>query len=218
MTVKVKICGLTQLEDAAAAIRDGADYLGFIFYAPSPRSIPPAQAAPIITALKAQFDAKLPLLIGVFVNEAPASIAETLRQLGLDAAQLSGEESPADLLVVRRLGFPAYKALRPPSLAAAQAQISQYPAADPPYPAILVDSYHPTLRGGTGEQADPTLVAHIRALTPRMMLAGGLTADNVADQVRRYQPFAVDVASGVEAEKGKKDHQKMQRFIQAAKS
>jgi len=216
--MKVKICGITNLEDAQTAVAAGADYLGFIFYPPSKRSITPAAAAEIVARLRAA--EQCPLLVGVFVNESGERMATVLDTVGLDLAQLSGEEVP---FLVGDPQSPlygrAYKALRPTSLAEAEAEAEWYVPPERPshLPALLLDTYHPTLRGGTGATGDWEMSAHLAQTIPGLMLAGGLTADNVAAAVRVVRPFAVDVASGIEDRPGKKDLSLLRRFIRQAK-
>lgn len=216
--LKVKICGLTNLADAQAAVDAGADYLGFIFYPPSKRSITPAGAGPIVAALRAR--PGCPLLVGVFVNETAEQAAAVLDAVGLDLAQLSGEETP-NLIGDRNspLYGRSFKALRPTSLAEAEAEAEWYLPPEPAAnrPSLLLDAYHPTLRGGTGRVADWAMAARLAETVPQLMLAGGLNADNVAAAVEQVRPFAVDVASGVEAAPGRKDHAQVRAFIQAAK-
>ncbi len=223
--MKVKICGITNLEDALVAAEAGADYLGFIFYPPSPRAIEPEAARQIAAHIR-QTIPNPPLLVGVFVNESADSIAQTLDETGLDLAQLSGEEVPA------LAGDPkspiygrAYKAIRPATAAEAEVEAEWYavahaPVSSPqsPVPSLLVDTYHPTLRGGTGIAAEWGIVVYLFEHTPGIMLAGGLRPDNVAAAVEQLRPFAVDVASGVEALPGKKDHDKVRAFIANAKA
>jgi phosphoribosylanthranilate isomerase len=223
----VKVCGITNLEDALAAVEAGADYLGFIFYPPSKRAVEVKQAAAIAVSLRQRPDC--PLLVGVFVNETAVQMATILDLCHLDLAQLSGEEPPA-LIGERRSPVygRSYKALRPTSLAEAEADAEWYLspafAADaagarrPVAPAVLIDSYHPTLRGGSGTTGDWTMIRHLAQKVPGLMLAGGLTAANVAEAVRQVRPFAVDVASGVEAEPGRKDHRLLCAFVSAAKT
>ncbi|KAA3657761.1 MAG: hypothetical protein DWQ04_27160, partial [Chloroflexi bacterium] len=158
------------------------------------------------------------------------TMAQTLDTVGLDLAQLSGEEVPK---LIGDEGSPiygrSYKALRPSSLAEAEADAEWYVPKENnqqstinnqqlTIPALLIDTYHPTLRGGTGETGDWSMSAKLAEMIPGLMLAGGLNADNVADAVRQIRPFAVDVASGVEASPGKKDHNWVRAFIQNAKS
>lgn len=217
---KVKICGITNLEDALVAAAAGADYLGFIFYAPSKRAIGTEAARRIATHLRSTRE-DCPLLVGVFVNETAATMAQVLDECHLDLAQLSGEEVPS---LVGDPQSPIYgrsfKALRPTSLAEAEADIEWYlpPQMLEGQPSILIDTYHPTLRGGSGRQGDWAMSAQLAQTTPQLMLAGGLTPTNVAAAVRQVGPFAVDVASGVEASPGKKDHTLLKTFITNAKT
>ncbi|MDX1616705.1 MAG: phosphoribosylanthranilate isomerase [Candidatus Promineifilaceae bacterium] len=219
MPVRVKICGLTQLEDAVQATDAGADFLGFIFYPPSKRAIRREAAQTIVARLRAL--PHCPRLVGVFVDESAATVAATLDQCALDLAQLSGSEPPA------LVGDPSsplygrsYKALRPTSQTEAEADAEWFvaPAGGPESPSLLLDAYHPTLPGGTGRTVDWELAAGLAQQIPRLMLAGGLTPANVAQAVQQVHPFAVDVASGVEAEPGRKDPHLVRAFIQAAKS
>ena len=218
MSTRVKICGITNREDALVAIDAGADYLGFILYAPSKRAISPAEAKPIIQFLRRRADC--PLLVGVFVNESAEYIAAMLDSYELDLAQLSGEETPS---LAADAGSPlfgrAYKGLRPSSLTEAEVEAEWYAVPDRPefLPALLIDTYHPTLRGGTGETGNWEMSAALAEKYPGLMLAGGLSAANVAAAVRKVRPFAVDVASGVEAQPGKKDHTLLRAFIAGAK-
>lgn len=216
--MKVKICGLTNLEDAQTAVSAGADYLGFIFYPASKRAIEPDAARRIVVELRAA--PHCPLLVGVFVNETAQKMAEILDDCRLDFAQLSGEEVPA---LIGEKSSPlygrAYKALRPRSQAEAEIEAEWY-VAPQTYggPSLLLDTYHATLRGGTGEVADWVIAAQLVAAYPGLMLAGGLNAGNVAEAVRQVRPFAVDVASGVESSPGRKDHEQVRRFVAQAKA
>lgn len=229
--MKVKICGLTNLDDAQTAVAAGADYLGFIFYPPSKRSVDINTAKAIVQTLRAA--PNCPVLVGVFVNETGPRMAQILDEVGLDLAQLSGEEVPFLVGDERSPIYGrCYKALRPTSLAEAEAEAEWYavsgerlavngeqtPVADRQSPSLLLDTYHPTLRGGTGETGDWAMSAQLAQSIPGLMLAGGLTADNVAEAVRWVRPFAVDVASGVEASPGKKDPELVRRFIHNAKT
>lgn len=217
MAVRVKICGITNLEDAVVAAEAGADYLGFILWEGSKRAVDAATVSAVVRVLRER--PALPLLVGVFVNEDAAAAAEILARCNLDLAQLSGEEPPA------YVGDPAsplygraYKALRPASLAEAEAEAEWYAAPEPGegQPALLLDSYHPTLRGGTGATSDWAVAAQVVAQVPRLMLAGGLTPENVTSAVQRVRPYAVDVASGVERAPGRKDAARVRSFIAKA--
>jgi phosphoribosylanthranilate isomerase len=212
---RVKICGLTNSVDACAAAQAGANYLGFIFYPPSPRSV----TAEAVVEIVRELGEHRPVLVGVFVNESPAQIAAILARCGLDLAQLSGDETPS------AVGDPtsplygrSYKALRPASRIEAEADAEWFvpPRLHPEQPALLLDTYHPTLRGGTGRIADWSIAAELAAAVPRLMLAGGLTPENVAQAVAQVRPYAVDVASGVEAAPGRKDHDAVRAFIAQA--
>jgi phosphoribosylanthranilate isomerase len=219
--MKVKICGITNLEDALVAAEPEADYLGFVFHAPSQRSVTVDTVRAIAERL--HVGVNRPTLVGVFVNETANAIATTLDACRLDLAQLSGDEVPS---LVGDTNSPiygrCYKALRPTSLAVAEAEAERYSPAQCSdklsHPVILTDSYHPTLHDGTGEKGDWALSARLATCFPGLMLAGGLTADNVAEAACQVRPFAVDVASGVEASPGKKDPVLVRQFIARAKS
>lgn len=218
MTI-VKICGITTLEDALAAAQAGADMLGFNFYRRSPRFIEPDSARHIADALRLEFGAACPLLVGVFVNEGVSTISSILGRVGLKAAQLSGDESVEMLKELRGIAF---KAIRPRSRAEAEEDIAYFmPAApaDERLPMLLLDAYHPQLYGGSGETASLEIAQSVRAAVPRFMLAGGLTPENVAERTAALQPWGVDTASGVELEgqPGRKDSEKVSAFIRAAK-
>jgi len=199
---KVKICGITNLEDALFAVEAGADALGFIFYAKSPRCIAPDRAKEIILHLP-PFVAK----VGVFANEELDRVKEIMAHCDLDYAQLHGDEPPAQ---VAALAPRAIKAVQVSSAVDIE-RLTQYQAV-----AYLLDTYHPTKPGGTGEAFDWELAVGAKSHGP-ILLAGGLTPDNVAAAIERVHPYAVDVSSGVEAVPGIKDRQKVRRFIMAAK-
>lgn len=209
--VKVKICGLTNLDDALTAIEAGADYLGFILYPKSKRGVTDKQVQCIVAHLRSLPDC--PTLVGVFVNESAESVRETLAFCDLDVAQLHGNESAETL---QALQPNAYKAIQPQTLEEAQVSSQQFAVNSGRLPSILVDAYHPDFYGGTGEVSDWEMARRISV--PRLMLAGGLSAENVADAIAAVHPFAVDVASGVEASPGKKDPDKVRRFVAAAKA
>lgn len=216
---KVKICGITTFEDALTASQAGADMLGFNFFKKSPRYIKPEDAQPICDGLREQFGAACPMLVGVFVNEVVGLISAITRKVGLNAAQLSGDESDDLLRELRGIGF---KAIRPMNLAQALDDVNYFYAQLPNnerLPSLLLDAYHPQLYGGTGEQASVEVALAVKAEVPRLMLAGGLSPENVAERVAAIQPWGVDVASGVEVDEqpGVKDAAKVQTFIQAAK-
>lgn len=219
MTI-IKICGLTTFDDALFAAQAGADMLGFNFYRKSPRFIRPEDAQPLCDALRAELDAACPVLVGLFVNEVVGVISAVTRKVGLNAAQLSGDESDDMLRELRGIGF---KAIRPMNLAQALDDVNyfreHFPSNDR-LPSLLLDAYHPQLYGGTGEQASVEVALAVKADVPRLMLAGGLNPDNVAGRIAEVRPWGVDVASGVEADDqpGVKDSARVQAFIQAAKA
>lgn len=217
--VRVKICGITNLADATAATDAGADFLGFIFWPRSKRAVGTEQAREIARTLRRR--ERCPILVGVFVDETAEDAAAVLDSVGLDLAQLSGKEPPA------MVGDPqsplygrSFKVLHPDSLAEAEADAEWYVPSEnqPRHPSLLLDAYHPELPGGTGQRADWELAAHLAQVVPRLMLAGGLNPQNVSRAIRQVRPFAVDVASGVEAAPGKKDHALVEAFISAARN
>ena len=198
---RVKICGLTNVEDALACVAAGADAIGLNFAAASPRRISMDVARSIVAALPGHV-----LSVGVFVDASEAELRETIARVGVQCLQLHGDETPE--LVAAFLPH-AYKALRvrgPDVLA----QAASYPGEH-----LLLDGYVPGLAGGTGATFDWALAAEL-ARSRKITLAGGLTPDNVAHAVREVRPFCVDVASGVEFAPGRKDIGKVRAFIAAA--
>lgn len=216
--MRVKICGISNLQDAVAAAEAGADFLGFIFWPPSKRAVDVETAQAIASHLRRR--ERRPLLVGVFVDEEAAAMAAVLEECGLDLAQLSGDEPPA---LVGDPSSPLYgrsfKALKPASLPEAEAEAEWYAAPEPAagHPSLLLDAHHPTLPGGTGRTTDWEMAARLAEQVPGLMLAGGLTPENVGEAVRQVRPFAVDVASGVEKAPGTKDHEKVRAFITRAR-
>jgi phosphoribosylanthranilate isomerase len=159
--------------------------------------------------------------VGVFVNETAGYMADVLETCQLDLAQLHGDEIPAFIgEPTSPLYGRSFKVLRPTSYAEAEADAEWYlpPQPLPGQPSLLIDTYHPTLRGGTGETADWRLGAQLAQMVPRLMLSGGLTPDNVAEAIHQVRPYAVDVASGVEAVPGKKEPALVRTFIRNAKN
>ncbi len=212
--VKVKICGITNVEDAMVAARAGADLLGFVCYPRSPRYIDPMVAGRIIATLRAT--KMSPLTVGVFVNASPEEVRGALQVARFDLVQLHGEEPP-EMLVA--LGGRAYKALRPHTtddLAAVIPYLEVAPTQEHA-PQLLVDAYHPAVYGGTGQRGDWILAREIATRVPRLLLAGGLTPDNVVEAVAFVRPWGVDVSSGVERAAGKKDHAKVRAFVARCK-
>ncbi len=204
MDVRVKICGITRLEEALAAVEAGADALGFMFYPASPRQIEPAAAAAICRALPPWVHR-----VGVFVDVPEAHIRELVQRCGLSALQLHGRESPA---FCRRFEWPVIKAFRvrgPESLA----ELTDYDTA-----AWLLDSYVPGQLGGTGAGFNWDLAARAVRLGRPVILAGGLTPANVAAAVRQVRPYGVDVSSGVERAPRVKDPELMRAFVAAVRA
>lgn len=207
----VKICGLTSLEDARVAMEAGADLLGFTFYPPSPRYIEPERCAEIVRRLRESALGTVfstPRLVGLFVNVPAEQVAAVLERCGLDLAQLHGDEGPD---VLEALGGRAFKAFRGNGH-----DHDAFAAAGTGDPAFLVDAAVAGRFGGTGKTGDWDGAAEL-ARRYSLLLAGGLTPDNVAEAVARVRPWGVDVASGVEASPGKKDHAKVRAFVANAK-
>ena len=235
MAVKVKLCGMTCLEDVQAAMTAGADLLGFILFPRSPRYVTPERVRDILAA--AEPGRAGIQTVGVFVNETPETVSQVLYFSGLDLAQLHGEEPPAMLGLgdgspesvarheeddhPRNVCGRAYKALRPRSHDEAASLAGRYALPKDlrvggRLPAFLLDAYHPHLRGGTGKTGDWSLASRL-ASQYRILLAGGLDPSNVAQAVQKVCPWGVDVASGVEASPGQKDHAAMRAFVATAK-
>lgn len=202
--VRVKICGITNLEDALLAASLGADALGFVLYPPSPRAISPDAARAIIAQLP-----PFVTTVGVFVDEDTARVKELAGQLGLDWVQLHGRESPDYCKSLGRRVIKGFRIQDENSLTA----LTAYRGAAQ---AFLLDAYKKGLAGGTGETFNWDLARQARKYGP-IILAGGLTPENVAQAIATARPQAVDVASGVEATPGKKDPEKLRAFIDAVK-
>jgi phosphoribosylanthranilate isomerase len=199
--VHVKICGITNLADARAACDLGAYALGLNFYEKSPRVIAPATAWNIRRSLPDGIQA-----VGVFVNWKPAAVIALCTSLQLSAAQLHGDESTMDAVLCSK-ALPVIKAFRvPPSIS--PARIAKFPRGTQ----FLLDAAKPGQYGGSGHIANWTIARRIAATRP-IILAGGLTPENVAEAIRTVRPHAVDVASGVESRAGKKDRGKMREFF-----
>lgn len=216
---QIKICGIRTAENALAVARAGADMLGLNFYPKSPRYLAPAAASEIVRRLREALGDDCPALVGVFVNASADDVRAIVEQVGLDYAQLSGDES---IDTARALGGIAFKAIRPADEAAARAEAVRFTNGFRPNskaPSILLDAFNPKLYGGTGESASEGIALAVKAAAPRLMLAGGLNPENVAERVLRVKPWGVDVASGVEAgTPGIKDEVLARAFIQAARA
>lgn len=200
--VRVKICGITSLDDALLAVDAGADALGFVFYGPSPRNVAPETAADIIHRLPPFIQT-----VGLFVNEPLSRVNELADICGLDVVQLHGEESPEFCRGVRRR---ILKALRVRDMSTLE-RMKSYAVS-----AFLLDSWSPTAPGGTGQTFNWDIAA-TAAENGSIVLAGGLTPGNVADAVRQVRPHGVDVSSGVESAPGRKDAVLVRQFVAAAK-
>jgi phosphoribosylanthranilate isomerase len=196
--VILKICGITNPEDAAAAVAGGATALGFNFWPRSPRYLAPEQAAAIQTGAGIR-------RVGVFVNEAPGRVEEIVRIARLHVAQLHGDEGPAGY----PMALPVWKAAR----VSAGFDLSVYETC--PAEALVLDGPAGELYGGSGQSFDWAVAAGLRK---RIILAGGLDASNVAAAIAAAHPWGVDACSRIESAPGKKDHQKMNEFLQAARA
>lgn len=200
---KVKICGITNLEDALVSAKFGADALGFNFYEKSPRRIAPEKAREIIEQLPEKI-----LKVGVFVNEDLEKVIEIAGKAKLDALQLHGEETPEYAKELKaKTNLEIIKAFRV-SPDFKPEDVLQYKT-----DAILLDAYNPKAHGGTGETFDWEIAKKVQEIFPKMYLAGGLSQDNIANAILRVKPFAVDSCSCLEFEKGKKDRVKLINFI-----
>ena len=200
--VKVKICGITNLEDAQAAAEAGADALGFVFYPDSPRFIDPGNARAII--------AKLPVFItsvGVFVDESEDLIRRIIREGGIQILQFHGSESP---VLCTRFREKVIKAIRIKD----EESISEMQMYD--VDTFLLDTYLDCAKGGTGKTFN-WKYAEMAKKNGRIILSGGLNPSNIGNAVRKLKPYGVDVSSGVEISPGKKDHVKIREFVREAK-
>ena len=201
----VKICGITNLSDALAAVEAGADALGFNFYRRSPRYVAPEEARRIVGELPEEV-----MKVGVFVNEVgPERVARVADEVGLTAVQLHGDESSEYCRALRgRFVIKAVRArsdFEPGSVSAYEAD------------AILLDAFSADERGGTGRVVDWGLARRVRELVPRLFLAGGLAPENVSAAVEAVAPFAVDACSLLESAPGRKDPQRVRAFVAAAR-
>ena len=202
--VRSKICGITRIEDALAAAEAGADAIGLVFYAKSPRAVSVQQARAISAALPPFVST-----VGLFVNASRCEINEILDAVPLDLLQFHGDETPGDCEGFHR---PWFKALRVGDGVDIAAQVARYANAS----AVLLDSYVAGVPGGTGERFDWSLIP--ARLPKPLILAGGLTADNVQQAIAQVRPYAVDVSGGVEASRGIKDAAKVAEFVARVRS
>jgi phosphoribosylanthranilate isomerase len=198
MRTRVKICGMTRRQDADFAAKSGADAIGLVFYAPSPRAVSIAQAKDVVAGL-----APFVSVVALFVDPAPELVFECLDALPIDIIQFHGDE-PATFC--EQFGKPYIKAIRMKPGTDLIALTERYASAN----ALLLDAYQPGVPGGTGQTFDWSMVADVDM---PLILAGGLNTDNVKQAIQQVRPFAVDVSGGVESEKGIKSHDKISAFM-----
>ena len=201
---RIKICGITRPEDGLAAANAGADAIGLVFYEPSPRAVSIGQARAICDALP-----PLVSVVGLFVNPSPDLVRQVLADIPLAWLQFHGDE---DAGFCEQFGRPYLKAIRVQDPETVALGFARFPRAG----GVLVDAYDPGRYGGTGQVFDWSWLPADR---PRpLLLAGGLTPDNVADAVRKVRPWAVDVSGGVESARGIKDPHKIRQFVEGVRS
>lgn len=203
MNTRVKICGITRVEDALEAAKQGADAIGLVFYAPSPRNVSIELARAIVAALPPFVS-----VVGLFVNASKANINAVLAEVRLDVLQFHGDETPADCA---QFNLPFLKAIR----VKADTNLLQYANLFKDAQALLLDAHSDAAYGGTGQTFDWKLIP--TDLPIPIILAGGLTPQNVKDAIKQVRPYAVDVSGGVELAKGIKDKDKIATFMQAVK-
>ena len=198
---RVKIRGITRVEDAVSAVNAGTDAIGLVFYAPSPRAVSIAQAQQIVAAIPPFVS-----IVGLFVNATQTEIQSVLSKVRLDILQFHGDETARDC---EQINLPYYKAIR----VKADTNLLQYEAEFKSAKALLLDTFSETAVGGTGLVFDWNLIP--KNLTKPVVLAGGLTVENVSQAIMQVRPYAVDVSGGVEQNKGIKDVAKVAAFMQA---
>ena len=201
---RVKICGITRVEDALSAVHAGADAIGLVFYASSPRCVSIAQAQAITAAIPPFVS-----IVGLFVNATTAEIQSITSQVRLDIVQFHGDETPQDCeQACAQINLPYYKAIR----VKPDTNLLQYAIDFKAAKALLLDTYSEQAYGGTGHVFDWNLIP--KNMTKPVILAGGLDAQNVANAIKKVRPYAVDVSGGVELTKGIKDAAKIAAFMQ----
>ena len=198
---RVKICGITRVEDAVSAVNAGTDAIGLVFYAPSPRAVSIEQAQQIVAAIPPFVS-----IVGLFVNATQTEIQSVLSKVRLDIVQFHGDETAREC---EQINLPYYKAIR----VKADTNLLQYEAEFKSAKALLLDTFSETAVGGTGLVFDWNLIP--KNLTKPVILAGGLTLENVSQAIKQVRPYAVDVSGGVEQNKGIKDVAKIAAFMQA---
>ena len=205
MRTRTKICGITRIQDIDAVVAAGVDAIGFVFYAPSPRSVTPEQAKKLLKHVPAYVQT-----VGLFVNATGNDIEQVLKTVPLDLLQFHGDETPEQCQqIAEKTSRRWYKAIQmKPNLNVIETIKSyQHVGAS----AVLLDAWHPELKGGTGQQFD---WSQFPKLDIALILAGGLTPDNIEEAIKTTQAFAVDVSGGVESAKGIKDQQRIEKFMQ----
>jgi len=202
----IKICGITNIDDARAAVAAGADALGFNFYKPSPRYLSPPAAREIVEQLPSSI-----LTVGVFVNEkTPDSVKEIASEAGVTAFQLHGDESPAycrelsDRYVIKTLTVSGDFDIQ---------MVQDYGVS-----AIMLDTRDNNLRGGTGRVFDWSVAIEVNKVVPKLFLAGGLSPENISEAIELVRPYAVDACSALEDTPGIKNHERMRAFVELARS
>jgi phosphoribosylanthranilate isomerase len=204
MRTRIKICGITREEDAISAAEQGADAIGLVFYPPSPRCVSIAQALAISKALPPFVS-----IVALFVNPTKAEVKQVLSSLRIDLLQFHGDE---DEVACVQYGLPYLKAIRVKS----DTNLIQYAQLYPTAKALLLDTYSDHAFGGTGETFDWGVIP--KQMPKPIILAGGLSVNNVAQAVQQVRPYAVDVSGGVEQSKGMKDPAKIAKFVSAVNS
>ncbi|WP_407061118.1 MULTISPECIES: phosphoribosylanthranilate isomerase [Acinetobacter] len=205
MRTRAKICGITRVEDVHAVVNSGADAIGFVFYPLSPRSVSAEQASVLVQAI-----APYVQVVGLFVNSSAREIQAILNTVALDILQFHGDESPEQCQsIAQQVGRRWYKAIQVKPGLDVVAEIQKYQQAGAS--AVLLDAWHPELKGGTGHSFD---WSSFPQLDIPLILAGGLNPDNIEDAIHTTAAFAVDVSGGVESAKGIKDQQLIERFMQ----
>lgn len=205
MRTRAKICGITRVEDVHAVVNAGADAIGFVFYPPSPRAVTAAQAAQLVQAI-----APYVQVVGLFVNHSANEIQDILQTVHLDIVQFHGDETPEQCqTIAQQVGRRWYKAIQVKPDLDVVVEIQGYQ--DAGASAVLLDAWHPDLKGGTGHSFDWETFPK---LDIPLILAGGLNPDNIEQAILTTQAYAVDVSGGVESAKGIKDQQLIERFMQ----
>lgn len=205
MRTRAKICGITRIQDINSVVHAGADAIGLVFYPPSPRNVSIEQAQGLLQHIPAYVQ-----VVGLFVNATAGEIATVLKQVPLDILQFHGDETPLQCQqIAQQVGRRWYKAIQVKPGLDVVAEIQKYQAAGAS--AVLLDAWHPDLKGGTGHSFD---WSSFPKLDIPLILAGGLKPDNIEDAIHTTAAFAVDVSGGVESAKGIKDQQLIERFMQ----